>query len=167
MSNVFSYNGGSAVAMTGKNCVVIAGDFRYIFMTRFYITRRRHSLAVSAKVCRQSQWRRRKSLSSTTKWRWAFVDSAPTARQCELDGFVGEKTVIHTLCSVERMRYRGNMYQLNENRHMRPAVAASVLSNMLYGRRGGPYFVSPIVAGINEKGEPEVYRCEALSFEKQ
>ena len=41
------------------------------------------------------------------------------------------------------------MYELREGRKMRPKTFAAMLSNLLYERRFGPFFVEPIVAGID------------------
>ena len=51
----------------------------------------------------------------------------------------------------QRLRFRVNMYELRENRRMRPKTLSTLLSSFLYERRFGPYFVEPIVAGIDEK----------------
>eukprot|EP00923_Selenidium_pygospionis_P030985 GHVN01055057.1.p1 GENE.GHVN01055057.1~~GHVN01055057.1.p1 ORF type:complete len:124 (-),score=15.78 GHVN01055057.1:155-526(-) len=37
---------------------------------------------------------------------------------------------------------------------MAPNVVANVTSSILYGRRFAPWFVSPVVAGLDEKDEP-------------
>lgn len=55
----------------------------------------------------------------------------------------------------QRLRFRINMYELRENRHIRPKTFASLVSSFLYERRFGPYFIEPIIAGLDEKtGEP-------------
>ena len=42
-----------------------------------------------------------------------------------------------------------NMYELKEGRQMKPKTFASMISNMLYERRFGPFFTEPIVAGLD------------------
>lgn len=55
----------------------------------------------------------------------------------------------------QRLRFRINMYELRENRRIKPKTLSSLLSSFLYEKRFGPYFIEPIVAGIDEKtGEP-------------
>lgn len=49
------------------------------------------------------------------------------------------------------------MYKLREERTMKPATFGQMLSATLYERRFGPYFVSPVVAGLDEDGTP--YLC--------
>lgn len=49
----------------------------------------------------------------------------------------------------ESFRYRTNLYKLREDRPIEPEKFANLVSSMLYEKRFGPYFVSPIVAGID------------------
>lgn len=51
----------------------------------------------------------------------------------------------------QRLKFRTNMYELRENRHIKPRTLASIISSFLYDRRFGPYFIEPIVAGLDEK----------------
>nr|QBH73449.1 proteasome subunit beta type protein [Franklinothrips vespiformis] len=50
---------------------------------------------------------------------------------------------------LQRLKFRVNMYELKEGRAMQPKVLGAMLSNMLYERRFGPFFVEPMIAGIN------------------
>lgn len=62
-----------------------------------------------------------------------------------------------TLTVSQRLRFRVNMYELRENRQISPKVLTSVVANLLYERRFGPYFVEPIVAGLDPKtNEPYI-----------
>lgn len=47
----------------------------------------------------------------------------------------------------ERLRFRLNLYELRENRKIKPKTFSAMVSNLLYERRFGPYFVEPVVAG--------------------
>ncbi|VDM31365.1 unnamed protein product [Hydatigera taeniaeformis] len=65
---------------------------------------------------------------------------------------VGYQTIATNFPKVEqyqRLLFRKNMYELRENRHIRPKTLLYMLSNLLYERRFGPYFVEPIVVGID------------------
>lgn len=63
----------------------------------------------------------------------------------------------------QRLRFRVNMYELRENRRIRPKTLTSMISNFQYERRFGPYFVEPIVAGIDEKtGEPFIEGMDVI-----
>lgn len=55
---------------------------------------------------------------------------------------------------MERMRFRLNLYELKENRKVSPKTFTHMVSNLLYERRFGPYFVEPIVAGL----DPETFQ---------
>ena len=54
-----------------------------------------------------------------------------------------------TMTVHQRLRFRLNLYELRENRRVRPQTLASVVSNVLYEKRFGPYFVEPVIAGID------------------
>ncbi|KAG8176589.1 hypothetical protein JTE90_024250 [Oedothorax gibbosus] len=63
-----------------------------------------------------------------------------------------------TATVAQKLAYRLNMYELREGREMTPKVFSSVVSNLLYERRFGPYFVNPVIAGL-EPGTWEPYIC--------
>ncbi|GBG29765.1 Proteasome subunit beta type-3 [Hondaea fermentalgiana] len=48
----------------------------------------------------------------------------------------------------QKLDMQVNMYKLRENRDMKPSVFNNMLSSFLYARRFGPYFIEPIVAGL-------------------
>ncbi|XP_033208052.1 proteasome subunit beta type-3 [Belonocnema kinseyi] len=50
---------------------------------------------------------------------------------------------------MERLRFRLNLYELKENRRVHPKTFAAMVSNLLYERRFGPYFVEPMIAGLD------------------
>lgn len=63
----------------------------------------------------------------------------------------------------QRLRFRVNMYELRENRRMRPSTLSSMISSFLYEKRFGPYFIEPVVAGIDEKtGEPFISSADLI-----
>lgn len=55
-----------------------------------------------------------------------------------------------TLTVSERLRFRLNMYELRENRRVTPQTFAWMVSNLLYEKRFGPYFVEPVIAGLGQ-----------------
>jgi 20S proteasome subunit beta 3 len=68
-------------------------------------------------------------------------------------GLTGLATDVSTVS--ELFRYKVNMYRLREERDISPQTFANLVSSSLYERRFGPWFVSPVVAGINQTtGEP-------------
>ena len=58
----------------------------------------------------------------------------------------------------EKLKFRVNLYELKEGRKMKPKTFAAMLSNMLYERRFGPFFVEPVVAGLDPVTK-ESYIC--------
>ncbi|KAH7934508.1 hypothetical protein HPB51_029124 [Rhipicephalus microplus] len=59
---------------------------------------------------------------------------------------------------AQRLMFRINLYELHEGRSVTPETLGSVISNLLYERRFGPYFVQPIVAGLDSVTN-EPYIC--------
>ncbi|KAJ5080319.1 proteasome subunit beta type-3 [Anaeramoeba ignava] len=67
-------------------------------------------------------------------------------------GLGGLNTDIWTL--KETFRFHHNLYALREERDMSPKVFANLVSHVLYSHRFGPYFVSPIVCGLDDDNVP-------------
>jgi len=67
-------------------------------------------------------------------------------------GCAGLATDAHTVS--QRLKFRKNMFELRENRKVTPKIFASMLSNILYEKRFGPYYTEPIVAAMDENGKP-------------
>ncbi|XP_033126894.1 proteasome subunit beta type-3 [Anneissia japonica] len=62
-------------------------------------------------------------------------------------GLAGLATDVQTVAN--RLKFRLNMYQLRENREIKPKTFMSMVSNLLYERRFGPYFIEPVIAGLH------------------
>ncbi|KHN87130.1 Proteasome subunit beta type-3 [Toxocara canis] len=61
-----------------------------------------------------------------------------------LGGFQSDaKTVL------DKILFRKNLYELRENRKIKPEVAATMISNLLYQHRFGGYLTEPLVAGLD------------------
>jgi 20S proteasome subunit beta 3 len=76
-------------------------------------------------------------------------------------GLTGLATDVSTVSDL--FRYKVNMYRLREERHIAPRTFANLVSSTLYERRFGPYFVSPVVAGIEPKsGEPFICGFDSI-----
>lgn len=67
-------------------------------------------------------------------------------------GLAGLATDQQTLFA--QLRFRHNMYKLCEERDMRPATFAHMVSNTLYEKRFGSYFCAPVIAGVDDDGTP-------------
>lgn len=50
------------------------------------------------------------------------------------------------------LRFRANLYRQSEGRELRPRAATHMLAHLLYEHRFGPYFISPIVVGLEADG---------------
>lgn len=64
-------------------------------------------------------------------------------------GITGLATDVLTL--KDTFRYKTNLYKLKEDRPIEPETFTNLVSTTLYEKRFGPYFVGPVVAGINSK----------------
>lgn len=64
-------------------------------------------------------------------------------------GLPGLATDVQTV--QQRLQFRLNLYELRENRRIKPKTFLSMVSNLLYERRFGPYFVEPVIAGLDPK----------------
>merc|ERR1711942_160308 len=73
-------------------------------------------------------------------------------------GLAGLATDIQTV--HDRLQFRLKLYSLRENRDIKPKTFMSMVSNLLYERRFGPYFIEPIVAGMEPEDFVVVGTCE-------
>jgi len=54
----------------------------------------------------------------------------------------------------EKLRYNVNLYKLREERELKPKVVNDMVASMLYEHRFGPWFIEPIVCGLDENDNP-------------
>lgn len=71
-------------------------------------------------------------------------------------GLAGLATDVQTVSS--KLNFRRKLYELRENRPIKPKTFMSVVSNLLYERRFGPFFVEPVIAGLDPKTD-EPFIC--------
>lgn len=82
------------------------------------------------------------------------------APSCYL-GLTGLATDVSTVSDL--FRYKVNMYRLREERNISPQTLANLVSSSLYEKRFGPYFVSPVLAGINHTtGKPFICGFDSI-----
>nr|XP_037270146.1 proteasome subunit beta type-3-like [Rhipicephalus microplus] len=62
-------------------------------------------------------------------------------------GLLGLATDTKTV--AQRLKFHINLYELREGRSVTPKTLGLVISNLLYERHFGPYFLQPIVAGLD------------------
>ncbi|KAK4337096.1 hypothetical protein RND71_043846 [Anisodus tanguticus] len=125
--SIVNYNGGSVLAMAGKDCVGIACDKQFTIQYTTVDTNYTKIYEMGPKI---------------------FV------------GIPGLATDAITLS--QRLKFRQNMFELRENRKMNPNILASLISNMLYEKRFGPYFVEPIIAALDKTNKPILYSYDSI-----
>eukprot|EP00921_Rhytidocystis_pertsovi_P010540 GHVQ01016956.1.p1 GENE.GHVQ01016956.1~~GHVQ01016956.1.p1 ORF type:complete len:207 (+),score=29.71 GHVQ01016956.1:659-1279(+) len=67
-------------------------------------------------------------------------------------GLAGLATDVQTV--AQYMQFRRNLYELREERGMKAQVVSNLVGSVLYSRRFAPFFVAPVVAGLDEKNNP-------------
>ena len=60
-----------------------------------------------------------------------------------------------------KMKYKLKIYQLRENRQMKASTFASLVGTTLYEHRFGPFFVAPIVIGLQD-GKPVICTYDSI-----
>jgi len=64
---------------------------------------------------------------------------------------------------AQKLKFHINLYELRENRKIKPQTLLSVVSNLLYERRFGPYFIEPVIAGLDPKtSEPYIASLDLI-----
>jgi len=74
-------------------------------------------------------------------------------------GLTGLASDIQTFHAT--MEFKLNLYTLRENRPMKPSTFANMIATSLYEKRFGPYFVAPIVIGL-EAGKPVLATYDSI-----
>lgn len=76
-------------------------------------------------------------------------------------GLTGLATDVSSVSDL--FRYKVNMYRLREERSISPQTLSHLVSSSLYEKRFGPWFVSPVVAGINHTtGKPYICGFDSI-----
>jgi 20S proteasome subunit beta 3 len=77
--------------------------------------------------------------------------------------FMGMAGLISDLQTFSaKLKFRLKLYELREDRQMKPKVFANLVSTMLYEKRFGPWFVEPVVAGLDEKDQPYICAMDLI-----
>ncbi|KAF7458326.1 nucleophile aminohydrolase [Cryptosporidium felis] len=82
----------------------------------------------------------------------------PTSRT--LMGFSGLATDIHTLTNL--IKFKTNLYHLREEREIGVEALSHLTASILYSRRFSPYFVEPIVAGLDSNNTPFIAGYDSI-----
>jgi len=75
-------------------------------------------------------------------------------------GLPGLGTDVQTL--TERFRFKVNMYKMNEEREIEPRTFSNLVASTLYERRFSPYFVEPIIAGLDKNNKPLICQMDLI-----
>ncbi|KAJ2221039.1 proteasome core particle subunit beta 3, partial [Coemansia sp. RSA 485] len=75
-------------------------------------------------------------------------------------GLSGLATDVKTVHDTLRMRV--NLYKHREERVIEPKTMAHLVSHMLYERRFGPYYIEPIVAGLDKDNKPFICATDLI-----
>eukprot|EP00803_Ostreobium_quekettii_P008065 evm.model.scf_392.5 EVM.evm.TU.scf_392.5 scf_392:20604-21218(-) len=75
-------------------------------------------------------------------------------------GIAGLGTDAQTLHRL--LKFKHNLYKLEEERDIHPTTFARFLSSTLYERRFGPYYVSPVIAGLEPDGKPFICHMDVI-----
>merc|ERR1719223_1709993 len=68
--------------------------------------------------------------------------------------YVGMSGLASDMLTLEqKFKFRLKMYELREERKIKPSAFANLVSSVLYAKRFGPWFIEPLVAGLEDKGE--------------
>lgn len=125
MSDIMSYNGAAVIAMKGKNCVAIA---RQISLCGVYSS----DLRLGAQF---------QTIDCNFKKIYKMNDKV-------FIGFNGLQSDAQTFAQL--LTYEVNCYKLRENRDISPEVFANLVKTKQYKHRFGPYFIEPVIAGLDK-----------------
>eukprot|EP01134_Creolimax_fragrantissima_P007565 CFRG7565T1 len=78
-------------------------------------------------------------------------------------GLAGLATDVQTM--AQKLKFRINMYNLRESREISPKKFMSLVSTLLYEKRFGPYFIEPVIAGLDSEDKPFIAAMDLLGCE--
>jgi 20S proteasome subunit beta 3 len=75
-------------------------------------------------------------------------------------GLAGLATDMTTVKQL--LEYRTKMYKLTEERDISPQAFANLVSTLLYEKRFGPYFIEPVIAGLDHANQPYICAMDLI-----
>ncbi|KAH0898057.1 hypothetical protein HID58_047625, partial [Brassica napus] len=72
------------------------------------------------------------------------------------------RSSLHRPFRYQRLVFRHKLYQLREERGMKPETFASLVSAILYEKRFGPYLCQPVIAGLGEDDKPFICTMDSI-----
>ena len=152
LQSIMDHNGGSVVAMAGKDCVAIASDLRLgagamtVAMNFEKVSLVCHCYRISLRYARTRVGLscHRQDILGTHGFGYGHHNS--------VRAFVAISRRVWLFMtstfSRDRFRYLVNMFTIKESRAIEPSTFAHLVSSTLYSRRFGPYFTEPVLAGL-------------------
>jgi len=80
-------------------------------------------------------------------------------------GLAGLATDMLTVAHKLEMHLK--MFRLREERDISPQAFSHYVSNMLYEKRFGPFFVEPVIAGLDAQGNPFIDAMDVIGAGNQ
>ncbi|CAA2935075.1 proteasome subunit beta type-3-A [Olea europaea subsp. europaea] len=74
----------------------------------------------------------------------------------------GLSLYISVECRYQQLVFRHKLYQLREERDVKPETFASLISAILYKKRFGPYFCQPVIAGLGDEDKPFICTMDSI-----
>ncbi|KAK4373497.1 hypothetical protein RND71_008881 [Anisodus tanguticus] len=74
-----------------------------------------------------------------------------------LSGLATDTQTLH-----QRLVFRHKLYELREERDMKPETFASLVSAILYEKRFGPYLCQPVIAGLGDDDKPFICTMDSI-----
>ena len=75
-------------------------------------------------------------------------------------GLAGLATDIQTV--REELRFQVNLLELREEHPIEPPKFAALVKSLLYEHRFGPYFISPVIAGLTSDNKPFIATSDSI-----
>lgn len=68
--------------------------------------------------------------------------------------YIGMSGLISDMQTLEsKFNFRLKLYELREDRKIKPSTFANMVSSVLYESRFGPWFVEPVICGLEDRGD--------------
>jgi len=77
--------------------------------------------------------------------------------------YIGLSGLISDVLTVaQTLQFYHNLYRLREQRNMTPQAFTKVVAKFLYSKRFGPYFIEPIIAGLDDEDKPFISSMDLI-----
>lgn len=93
-----------------------------------------------------------------------FPKVAEMTEKCYV-GFGGLATDVQTV--GELLKFKLKLYRLKENRTMSAQTLTNLVSTTMYEKRFGPFFVDPVVAGLDDNNNPVICSYDLIGAKSE